>query len=444
MRIDSISIKNFKGFKELECSFHPQFNLIVGENATGKTALLDALSVAAGGWFLGLRGYDTRHIRPHEVLLVGIEQETIDEDGEQRSTINWEAQYPCKIEATGELLGLLPLSWYRSLDSPGGRTTSAGARDIKKLAAARDAQVRSGEDVVLPLVSYYGTGRLWNMPRDQTQVKGAQDIPGKEGLSRLEGYRDCLDGRVSVSGLVRWIADQAWITFDEGGKAPAVYRPVRDAMIRCLEGARDIRYYRKVRQVTVELGDKVRQPFNNLSDGQRCMLAMVGDIAMKAATLNPHLGSKALEETPGVVLIDELDLHLHPKWQRHVIEDLRTTFPKIQFFAATHSPFLIQSLRSGEELVMLGGQPPAQVANKPLQEIASSIMGVVNPEVSARYEEMKEVARHYLETLAEAKQTPEEKLAAFKEKLAESVALYSDNPAFQAFLEMKRAVKLGE
>ena len=174
------------------------------------------------------------------------------------------------------------------------------------------------------------------------------------------------------------------------------------------------------------------------------MWAMVGDIAEKAATLNPHLGNSVLEETPGVVLIDELDLHLHPKWQRRVIEDLRRTFPKIQFFATTHSPFLIQSLRSGEELVLLEGQPTAQLGNKSLEEIARGIMDVSNPQVSLRYEEMRDTAKQYLETLEEAVMAPDDKLAEFKEKLAESIAPYADNPAFQAILEMKRAARLGE
>ncbi|MEW6348553.1 MAG: AAA family ATPase [Thermodesulfobacteriota bacterium] len=443
MRIDTLNIRNFKGFKELECSFHPEFNLIVGENGTGKTALLDALSVAIGGWLLGLRGCQPRDIHLHEVRLESLEQEIVDDDGEQRTAFNWESQYPCEIEATGEVLGQ-PVSWSRALKTPVGLTTYTEARQLHELSGLSDKKVKSGETVLLPLISYYGTGRVRDDQGDKAQVKGSEDFRGKEGLSRLEAYRDCLDGRVSVPGLMQWIRDQAWITFDEGGHPPAGYLPVRDAMVRCIEGAKDIRYYRKVRQVIVELENQLRHPFTNLSDGQRCMLAMVGDIAMKAATLNPHLGPKVLEETPGVVLIDELDLHLHPRWQRHVIEDLRRTFPKIQFFAATHSPFLIQSLRSGEELMMLDGHPPAQVANKPLQEIARQIMKIAKPEVSARYEEMQEAARHYLETLEEAEQTPEEKLAAFKEKLEESIALYSDNPAFQAFLEMKRAAKLGE
>ena len=145
-----------------------------------------------------------------------------------------------------------------------------------------------------------------------------------------------------------------------------------------------------------------------------------------------------------MVLIDELDLHLHPKWQRRIIEDLRRTFPKIQFVATTHSPCLIQSLRSGEELIMLDGQPTAQLANKSLEDIAGGIMGISNPQLSLHYDEMKTAARHDLEMLETASLEPGEKLEAFKERLAESIGPYADNPAFQAYLEMKRSAKLGE
>jgi predicted ATP-binding protein involved in virulence len=145
-----------------------------------------------------------------------------------------------------------------------------------------------------------------------------------------------------------------------------------------------------------------------------------------------------------VVLIDELDLHLHPRWQRRVIEDLRRTFPEIQFICTTHSPFLIQSLRSGEELIMLDGQPTAELGNLSIEEIAQGIQGVVNPQVSQRYEEMRAAAKSYLETLEESVTAPAEKLDIFKKQLADTIKPYADNPAFQAFLEMKRVAKLGK
>lgn len=442
MRIDHLHVKNFKGFQDKEFSLHPQFNLIVGVNGTGKTSVLDALSIAIGSWFLGIRGYDTRPIRSQEVHLASFEAENSHDNGRQTVGLHWEPQYPCSVEAVGEALGNR-LSWLRSLNTPGGRTTYGEATAIKNLVANADASVRLGEEIILPLISYYGTGRLWDVPREQAQVKDEKAITQKEVLSRFAGYRNSIDPRLSVAELVRWIARQSWISYQQGSQPTLLYEVVQKAIVGCVEGATHLYFDASFGEVIVEI-NQGRQPFNNLSDGQRCMLAMVGDMAQKAAALNPHLGDKALEETPGVVLIDELDLHLHPKWQRRIVEDLRRTFPKIQFVATSHSPFLIQSLRSGEELILLDGQPTAQVANMTVEEIAQGIMGVANPQVSLRYETMKGVARRYLETLEEAALAPPEKLAAYKERLGKSIAPFADNPAFQAFLEMKRAAKLGE
>lgn len=432
MRIDRLLVENFKGFVRREFSFHPQFNLVVGENGTGKTSVLDALSIAVGSWFLGLRGYDSRNIRREDIRLQSVTS---------REAVSWEHQYPCAVEAHGVIRGE-SLTWRRSLLSPGGRTTYSDARKIKDLASRSDADVRVGRELVLPLISYYGTGRLWNVPREQAQVHGAGRL--REKPSRLAGYRNSVDPRLSVSELVAWIARQSWVAFQQRGEVSPAFAVVRAALIRNVQGARDLLFDAKLGEVVVDFGAAGRQPFNNLSDGQRCMLALVGDIAQKAATLNPHLGVDVLTEAVGVVLIDELDLHLHPKWQRRVIEDLRTTFPKLQFICTTHSPFLIQSLRSGEELLMLEGQPTAQLADLSVEEIARGIQGVEKPEVSARYSQMKSVAHDYLETLEVAAKAPERKLVEYQERLAKSIAPYADNPAFQAFLELKRAAKLGE
>lgn len=81
-----------------------------------------------------------------------------------------------------------------------------------------------------------------------------------------------------------------------------------------------------------------------MSDGYRNMIGMIADIAYRCIKLNPHLGVNALKETNGLVLIDELDLHLHPSWQKAIVKELTTSFPKIQFVATTHSPFIVQSL----------------------------------------------------------------------------------------------------
>lgn len=442
MRIDRLILRNFKGFSEREFTFHPEFNLIVGTNGTGKTTALDALAVAVGSWFLGVRGADSRHIRPNEVTLGDFEHEDIDETGERHFSVQWEQIFPCEIEAYG-MVQERSIKWKRALNGPGGRTTYGEATEIKRIALEADAAIRKGKEIVLPLISYYGTGRLWQEPRESFQVSDPMKVASKEEQSRLAGYWNSVDPRLSVTQLTRWVARQSWIAYQQQNRETTIFKAVKQAIVSCVENAQYLYFDASLGEVVVEFSNG-SQPFSNLSDGQRCMLAMVGDIAQKAAKLNPHLGSTVLQQTPGVVLIDELDLHLHPRWQRRVIEDLRQTFPRLQFVCSSHSPFLIQSLRSGEELIMLDGQPTAELGNLSIEEIAQGIQHVSAPQTSLRYEEMKNVAVQYLATLEQAAQAPAEQLQIFKQQLAAAIKPYADNPAFQAYLEMKRVAKLGE
>lgn len=450
MHIKLLNVKNFKGFESHQFSFHPNFNLVVGENGHGKTSTLDAVAVAMGSWFLGLRGYDSRNIRGEDVRTIT----TFEND---RYEIR--QQYPVEIQSSGYIEEGENISWTRTVTGEGGRTTRLGAKSIQKVAETYANKVMSGERVILPAFSYYGAGRLWQEPKDMSDKKkggnesktslAPQDFSDDNIVDdaeyfafRFVGYRYSVDPRCSPRDLLRWMRFQRKIEIDEKIKS-VPFRQVLLAIKKCLP-VQGLRY--SIRHGTLIAEDENRRltPFSSLSDGYRNMIAMVGDLAYKCAVLNPHLEGDALNETPGIVLIDELDLHLHPKWQRRVIEDLRTTFPKIQFICTTHSPFLIQSLRSGEELTMLDGQPTADVSNMSVEEIARGIMGIPNPQVSLRYEEMKMVARQYFELLELAEKTPKEKLSEFKEQLSEKIAPYADNPAFQAFLEMKRAAKLGE
>jgi len=179
-----------------------------------------------------------------------------------------------------------------------------------------------------------------------------------------------------------------------------------------------------------------------VSDGERALLAMVIDLCRRLALANPELDNPLTGA--GVALIDEIELHLHPQWQREVVEKLRGTFPNVQFILTTHSPFVIQSVRSEDSLMLLDGQPLAELGNKGVEEIARALMGVDRPEVSERYEAMRDAAKSYLEILNEASVAPAEKLAQYKRRLEAAISPYADNPAFQAFLELKRAAQLGQ
>jgi predicted ATP-binding protein involved in virulence len=472
MRLVSLTLQNFRGYANREFSLHPEFNLIVGENGAGKTSLLEAAAVAIGSWFLGIREHDSRNIRPRDVRIV---RDMVEKRYRELP------QYPVKVKARGTFWiaqaarnaasGRIDfveeprertIEWERTLDGAKGRTTQAGATPIKKVAQAMSKSVYDGEPRVLPLIRYFGAGRLWETVRDSdrkaiSKHKGKQPADIASDADEFDkilhehaklsepfyGYRLSVDKRCNPDDLIRWMAFERRGELEEENESVAL-RLVYSVVEGMLEHTKSVRYSVKLQTLIIHFEDGRRLSFEELSDGFRNVVAMVADLAIKAVMLNPHLGKDALALTPGVVLIDELDLHLHPVWQREIIESLRKTFPKVQFLCTTHSPFLIQSLRSGAELVVLDGQPTATLANMTLEEIAEGIMGVTSAEVGDRYMEMKNIAREYLEELEKAAETPREKLAAFRDRLAESIAPYADNPAFQAFLEMKRAARLGE
>ncbi|HZG42956.1 MAG TPA: AAA family ATPase, partial [Longimicrobium sp.] len=383
MRIDTLHVQNFRGFVEREFHLHPQFNVLIGDNATGKTAALEALAVAMNSWFLGIEGVSSRDVRDEDVRLVGRGF-----NGEY----TFEPQYPVVIAAHGNVEGE-QVSWRRTRWGKRGNTDPGDVAHLQHLASRVEQAVRSGEPVTLPLIAYYGTGRLWNPVRgartrtrseralqalreaeevfnsDERDVllnallRNAEkiDSPGAE-RSRFAGYRDSMGPQIDHRELTRWLKRQAWASFEEGRES-VVYTLVRTVLAGMVEGAEAVGYAPRRGEVVVRFSDGRVQPFGNLSDGQRTVLALTGDIAIRMARLNPHLGEHALAQTPGVVLIDELDMHLHPSWQRRITDDLRTMFPQIQFVTTTHSPLVVGSLEPDEVLRL--DDPSIHVPNPP-------------------------------------------------------------------------------
>ena len=131
------------------------------------------------------------------------------------------------------------------------------------------------------------------------------------------------------------------------------------------------------------------------------------------------------------------ELHLHPKWQREVVEMLKTTFPNIQFIATTHSPFIVQTLRN-DELIVLDDLVIGIYENRGLEEIVMKVMGIEDPDVSPRYLKMLDAAKKYFHQLALAHSMNSEDLAQLKLSLDELAKPYADNPAYQALLELER------
>lgn len=474
MRIDRLRVKNFRGFSEREFEF-PQsigaqegtgsFHVAIGDNAKGKTAMLEALSVAMASLTNAFPEAGKRNFTDADVRIVLHQTE---------DTERIEEQLPVEVEAQGLVFGKRT-SWKRQLRNK--RTTTALDRNVRELAETALTAARNDLNYLMPLVCYFGTQRLFSQPKDtlssdKTTDETLKPTPIMESdtgfavekekafRSRLAGYWYANDARTSPKLLQRWLMLEQQRAFSKG-KETYIFYMVKAALRRCIADCTGVKVD-PLLGLVIETKQGGRLPFDRLSDGQRTIAAMVGELAWRAAQLNPNLREDVFKKTPGIVLIDELDMHLHPTWQRRIVEDLRGLFPEVQFIATTHSPLVVQSMREGEVIQLDPAMGTiANTENRPLDTIVkglmlpkdasfddvTKLMGVSEPETSQRYGEMKGVATQLLSLLERLKKATPEERERIKDEVAgvmKEVQAYSDNPAFQAFLEMRRIAAFKE
>ena len=425
MRIDRLALVNFRCFDERSFRFHERFTLLIGANATGKTAVLDALAIALGAALIPVPRAPSGSIHRRDV------RRTHRQIGE---TGFFMEHYPACIEAHGTIESH-DVTWMRALTSPKSRTTRGGSREIRTLMNDLVQRSTTHDDVVLPYIGYYGTGRLWLEQR----LRSERSIDPAGRSSRFVGYQNCLIPSSSARHLLAWIKRLALIEARRGRLATlqAVLRAIAD----CVEGAVAAYFDFEEDDIVVQF-EANRFPFHSLSDGQRNMAASAADIAMRCSQLNPQLDERASAETPGVVLIDEVDLHLHPRWQRGVIGDLTRAFPRLQFVATSHSPFIVQSVSDGGVINLDGDHALESPHDQSLEDVAENIMGVDQPQRSKRYRDMMEAAEKYYRILEDAGAGSNERVVQeLRDQLDELEEPFADNPAYVAFLRLQRAAK---
>jgi predicted ATP-binding protein involved in virulence len=260
----------------------------------------------------------------------------------------------------------------------------------------------------------------------------------KAKYSRFDPYVDCFHTGADHEAVGEWILKHELASLQQKEDTP-VLASIKNAAKASIQGCIGLKFDFEKSRIMIEFKDGTKIPFEHLSDGQRTMLGLFCDLARRAAILNPHLLGEANEKTEGVVLIDELDLHLHPKWQREIIENLRSTFPKIQFICTTHSPFLIQSLREGK-LIQLGDESVNEFYDSSIEDIVEEIQGVKLPQKSKRYKDMMSVAEEYYRKLNESENQND--IEELKAQLDELTIPFSDDPAFVAQLKFEREATL--
>ncbi len=341
-----IELLSYRCFRQLTVDFDERLTVLSARNGAGKTAVLDAIA-AALGTFVGSFYTGKSH---------GIETGDVHLQITNSKLREMEPQYPAIILATGEVDGE-SIEWARCLNTPKSGTTIKEARPLTLIGKRMQTAVSAKQPVVLPLVAYYGTGRLWN----QKKVT-AKKVGDSEFYSRTSGYQDCLDPASSYKLFKDWFVYAARGDFDLRARqrerfgsdyveADTPYSPliaaIRQAVDECVQitGWRNLYYSFSHQGMLLEHPIHGTLEVNQLSDGVRNMIALVADIAYRMVRLNSEFGRDAVCQTPGLVLIDEVDMHLHPEWQQIVLSNLTTAFPKLQFIVTTHSPQVISTVK---------------------------------------------------------------------------------------------------
>ncbi|QPK65117.1 AAA family ATPase [Methylomonas sp. LL1] len=434
MKINKLTLENFRCFAKYELSLSDRITLLIGNNGAGKTAILDALASTISEFLDGFPSDGNileKDKRPAQVDDIRHEFITLGQDTKK------ERSAYTLLSAEG-IVDNEEISWFFSikLHSSFKQTdTSASIRNIAHRYFNKITEI----DTYLPIIAYYGTGRLWKKIDDKELETLSPD-------SRLAGYRSCLNPASDLEQLFRWFKTQEIIALQKQEKRHTL-EAVRNAIVEMIPEAKRAWWNFEWDQMFIEttIQDTPQSiPFHLLSDGYRNMIGMVADIAYRMATLNPQLEAEVIKQTEGIVLIDEIDLHLHPKWQREVVGRLLETFPKVQFVASSHSPFIIQSLYGREDCLLwdLEKEAPLSIESKSIEDIAENQQGVEIPQQSQRFLAMEKTAEEYYRVLKQIPPASDDEKQRLKQRLDELLLPFSDDPAFQAFLKMEREAAL--
>ena len=311
MIIDSLYVQNFRQFSSRVFNFHPSFNVFVGASGTGKTHLLDALSIVLGTVQSGVsRSLYTRRIKADERCTSF--DGAVPKDSEVSAYIKY-----------GSVTAHVAQKWGQ--DARRSRCC-IDSRLTDPFKEAYDASYHDRGPAHLPLLAYYGLGRI--SPLKQKAV-----LPEQPQI-RLHGYRHSLEPDRAPQEIPGWLSRHilAGETYALHflRRAVSEFFPLFDRFRH--EDGRNYLCFR----------GRPDQPLEILSGEERSLLYLLMGMTRRLSLLHPH--EEDLSQLSGVVLIDELDLLLSPQHQQGIVPRLRGLFPRIQFIVTARSPLILSTL----------------------------------------------------------------------------------------------------
>ena len=329
MLLTNIQIHNYKAIADMEIVLKPGVNLLIGNNGVGKTSILEAITVGLSGYFKGIKGVSSRGITQSDVRF------TMKPAGDASSAKI--CYTPVEIDCEGSWESE-NYNWsiFRKDELGTSRTTVSSTPLVKKI-----RQKINNTSSTLPVIVYQSTTRIASFRR------GDYAASIKKMNDRRAGYIGCVSNALDAKAITAWCLKMDMAEYKQKHEIQE-YETFKKTVIRFMAEMEEttdtpvLSYDTTVDELTYGTKDCV-YPISYLSAGYQSILWMVMDLAYRNALLNPHTTDP--EEIHGIVLIDEIDMHLHPKWQWKVVPALQKTFPNMQFIIATHSPIIISSCK---------------------------------------------------------------------------------------------------
>lgn len=336
MYLAKIHMQNYKAIEELDIELKEGVNLLIGDNGAGKTSVLEAIAVALGGLFVNVTGVSTKNILKDDVRM------KIKTIGDSSTAIEY-----CEPVLAGCTLYTgdgQEFTWNRIKEEISATHTKIDDKSV----CVWMKTLTNNSDSILPLISFQSAARAWRVKRGDfgTELKKKLD-------DRRCGYIGCMDSSMDVKSIQQWCLKQEVVASGKGTvREYEMFKSIVAVFmkeINELDRIPSISYSPQFDELVYE-DDKVEMPISKLSAGYQSLLWMIMDLAYRICMLNPELESRS--QISGVVLIDEIDLHLHPKWQWNVIDALRKTFENVQFIIATHSPIIISAAKEANLILL--------------------------------------------------------------------------------------------
>ncbi|MCP1509205.1 energy-coupling factor transporter ATP-binding protein EcfA2 [Pseudomonas marginalis] len=338
MKLETITLANCGGFEQLDIDFEQDVTLIAGVNGVGKSTILHALAVLLSR---ALPEFTPSRSAPLHFTNDDIYGDKVSLEVSARiqvggQTINCGVQRLRTAEDKGDRFMLL-----HHAAATTAQTDFALALGARTLTGELEAGMR---ETLATLVSLKSTPRpplaVYFSPKRQLPGQ-PRSLPEAKPFDPSFAYvRALQDREVELREFMHWFRTQEKLGSDGDPRRLRVLDALRGVVTELVPEFSNLRIQEQPRLGFVV--EKRGKPFylHQLSDGERGLLALVFDLTRRLAIANPD-SDNPIAEGVALVLIDEIELHLHPKWQRDVLQRLRDTFKACQFVLTTHSPLVL-------------------------------------------------------------------------------------------------------